>query len=149
MFGISPSLILGFVITIALSTAGGYWKGHHDASAAAELDAQIAVSNAIAAKSEKLTALYTQLEDAQNAHVKQIKAVTDDANAAHDAVASLQRQLDVARGKLRSQPQTASNQYAIALSDLFEQCTVEYQRLAEEADSHAADVMLLQSAWPK
>ncbi len=41
------------------------------------------------------------------------------------------------------------NQYAAAVSGLFDQCAGDFGAMAERAQGHADDVKLLQDAWPK
>ncbi|MGV1045458.1 hypothetical protein [Limnohabitans sp.] len=43
----------------------------------------------------------------------------------------------------------ASREYAATVSAILDQCQAAYRELAAAADSHAADSLMLQQAWPK
>lgn len=72
-----------------------------------------------------------------------------DVAVASDAVNSLRKQAADAARQLANQPTATVVIYATAASELLSECSAEYQRLAEKADGHAADVKTLIEAWPR
>ncbi len=70
------------------------------------------------------------------------------ANARADAD-RLRAQLDGVPARLASATDGAVREYASAASVVFARCVGAYQELAGVADGHAADVRLMQEAWPK
>lgn len=149
MFGINPSVILGFLVALLVTSLGSCEYGKHLQKQSDDLDYQKSVNQALRAKDERLIFLQNQLGDALNENAKLRQKNSADAAAARNSVTGLRQQLDSYRTGLRSKPQTASTQYASALADILGQCSVEYQQMAEAADGYAADVKLLQDAWPK
>ncbi len=70
------------------------------------------------------------------------------ANARADAD-RLRAQLDGVPARIASATDSAVREYSLAASVVFAQCVRSYQELAGVADGHAADVRLMQEAWPK
>lgn len=144
-----PKFLLAVLLALIVSTLGSCQYGKHLQKQADDLDTQKTISLGLKAQSDRLVFLQNKLGVALNENAELRQKNSADAAAARSSVTGLQRQLDSARARLRANPASASNQYALALSDVFESCTVEYQRLAEQADGHAADVKLLENSWPK
>ena len=84
-------------------------------------------------------------------------------NAAREREALLRRELDGLRhvsDGLREQAADAARrlaaaapaavlEYATAVNTLFDDCRAAYADVAEKAEGHAADVRLMQDAWPR
>lgn len=149
MFGINASVILGFLVALMVTNLASCQYGKHLQKQADDLGYQKSVNQALRAKDERLIFLQNQLGVALDENAKLRQKNSADAAAARDSVTGLRQQLDSFRTGLRTQPQTASSQYAATLADILGQCSVEYQQMAEAADGYAADVKLLQDAWPK
>lgn len=145
----NPYIIIGAIVFWLASLVGAYAKGHSDASTAAQVHQSKDVIAALQVKSDRIIELQNQLQGAYDENAKLRHKNAAAAAAARSAAASLRQQLDSYRTRLRAQPKTPDNQYAATIADLFEQCSVEYQQLAEQADGHAGDVKLLLDAWPK
>lgn len=144
-----PKILLVFILAFIVSCLGSCEYGKHLQKTSDDLDTQKQITDAVKEKADRLVAMQNQLSGAlnENAQLRQRNAA--DAATARNAVTGLQRQLDSYRTGLRAQPQSASNQQAATIADLFQQCSVEYQQMADTADGHAADVKLLQGSWPK
>lgn len=79
------------------------------------------------------------------------RAKTQAAAAAHARADAdrLRAQLEGVPARIASATDSAVREYANAASVVFAQCVRSYQELAGQADGHAADVRLMQEAWPK
>ena len=64
------------------------------------------------------------------------------------ALDRLREQLTDATRRIADAPTTAVAEYAAATNELFDDCSRSYQKLAGQADGHAADVRTLTEAWP-
>lgn len=56
--------------------------------------------------------------------------------------------LNSTNARIASATREAVNQYALAVADVFEQCTSRYSDVAEKADRHYSDSIMLIEAWP-
>ena len=88
------------------------------------------------------------IEVEQNA-IKQIQAANIDARNAQFSANSMSKQLSEANKRLYSTPKQTIINYTIANSELLESCTAEYRSLAEKADGHSLDAMMLYDSWPE
>lgn len=93
--------------------------------------------------------LHRQVIEAQNAATERNKKNQVAIAAARAQSDGLRDQLAATRAKLSSASADAVRDYAATLSDVFGDCAAKYQSMAEIADGHAGDVMLLQEAWPR
>ena len=71
------------------------------------------------------------------------------ADSARRAADRLRAQLDGVPARVARATDSAVREYASAASVVFARCVGAYQELAGVADGHAADVRLMQEAWPK
>ena len=71
------------------------------------------------------------------------------ADSARRAADRLRAQLDGVPARVARATDSAVREYASAASVVFARCVGSYQELAGVADGHAADVRLMQEAWPK
>ena len=85
-----------------------------------------------------------------------IKAAEQRAAQNAAAAASARRDADGLRAQLSGVPariaratDSAVREYAATASVVFVECVGAYQDLAGQADGHAADVRLMQEAWPR
>ncbi|WP_353170825.1 hypothetical protein [Acinetobacter rudis] len=88
------------------------------------------------------------LKAEQNANQK-IKAANDDALAADRAANSLSKQLSEAKRSLSNASRETIIKYIIIQSDVFEQCTAEYTKMARSCDAERIDKEKLIDAWPE
>ena len=142
-------ILLAFLLALIVTSLGSCQYGKHLQKQADDLDVQTNVNTELQKQNDRLVALQDQLGDALDENAKLRQKHAADAAAARAAVTGLRQQLDGYRSGLRAQPESPGNQYAATIADLLGQCSIEYQQLAEQADGHAADVKLLQAAWPK
>lgn len=87
------------------------------------------------------------LKAEQNANQK-IKTANDDAVAADRAANSLSKQLSEAKRNLSNAPRETIIKYITVQSDVFEQCTAEYTKMARSCDAERIDKEKLIEAWP-
>ena len=88
------------------------------------------------------------LKAEQNANQK-IKAANDDAVTADRAANSLSKQLSEAKRSLSSASRETIIKYITIQSDVFEQCTAEYTKMARSCDAERIDKEKLIDAWPE
>jgi len=120
----------------------------------AEWDAEKVAQQAQAMKAEqanraKERQLQQQVIEAQNAATERNKKNQIAIAAARAESDGLRNDLAAIRAKLSTASADAVRLYAATVSDVLSECTADYQRMAEKADGHAGDVMLLQEAWPR
>lgn len=152
MSWLSPArwLIVGGLIA-ALVLGYFAWADHigdqREATVRAEYTAAALVASEAARTKE--SAWQTQLTKAQDdATKRQIKLAADAAAARHSAD-SLRDDLRAVRGKLSEAARPALIEYASAGTELLAECSRSYTDLAEKADGHSADALMLLEAWPK
>lgn len=125
-----------------------YMKGRQDGARMEKLGRAAAV----AAANNSARALEQHRVDlaakaARNAAAAQARIVADAARA--------RRERDGMRDDLRAvqqyaaQSADAARQSVAALTDVFDHCSRSYTELAEIADRHSADSLMLQQAWPR
>ena len=93
--------------------------------------------------------LEKQKDEAIQAHAALVAQNAATADAARAAADRMRRDLADMPRRIAAASREAVDQYAAAAGKLLGACTAEYQWLAERADGHAADVRLMQDAWPK
>lgn len=94
-------------------------------------------------------AFQTQLQEARNAAVKREAALRRDVGAARDALYGLRGAADRARADLPGYSPAAAAGLAGTATELLAQCADRYRGVAESADRHAGDAVMLQEAWPR
>ncbi|WP_151959340.1 hypothetical protein [Acinetobacter bereziniae] len=88
-----------------------------------------------------------QLKSEQNYYAK-IKQIKSDADLAQSNADSLSKQLKIASSRLSSASTKTIIEYTNTNSDILQYCIIEYRKLAEKADGHAADAVRLRETWP-
>lgn len=111
---------------------------HAEATAKAQSDARA---------TEK--ALSDKLQEAQNNATKRENKLRNDAAAARRIADGLRDTIYSIRADLPSYSTAAAVATADTAAELLQQCTDEYRGVAEAADRHAADSVMLLEAWPK
>lgn len=110
---------------------------HHDAIKASIAQAR-ATEQAIARKYQGA------INDAKNRETT-LRRAADSARAESD---SLRDQAATAARRIAAATAPAVAEYATAAAELLGACSRDYQDMASKADGHAADVRMMQSAWP-
>ena len=90
-----------------------------------------------------------RLQDAQNVATKRETKLRADADAARRTVDGLRGTLYEFRASLPGASTAALITRADTAAELFGACVNEYRSVAESADRHAADAVMLFEAWPK
>ena len=141
-----PMLIAGAMV-VSTCAAGwlGYAKGYQTRSH--EVTAQILNSEKQARATEKL--LFDRLQEAQSNARKRETQLKRDVDSARAIAGGLRDQLTNATSRLPSASCDSSRQYATTVSELLGECAAAYQGVAEQADRHASDAVMLLEAWPR
>lgn len=114
-------------------------KAHHAAeSAKAQADV----------RAQEL-AFNQRLQDAQNAATKRETKHRADAAAARRTADGLRGTLYEFRASLPNAAPATVIARADSVADILGTCADEYRSVAEAADRHAADALMLREAWPK
>lgn len=145
---LDPRFWLAALLACAATFAAGWFEG-----------------NAHGAKGVRDEWNATRLEADREAYVLEQRRLSRVAESVEQAnarearirgdVALARRESDGLRGDLdavrlhAAQSSDAASVAVATLGNLFESCVREYQGLAEVADGHASDSLMLQSAWPK
>lgn len=138
---LAVAVLLGLREIYHTGVEHGYEKAH------AQYTAQALKDTAQARIKEQF--LQTKLNEAQNARQKAESDLLRLAIDNRNTVGQLRQQLNAANSHLSGYSRGALVARIDTLSDVFEQCTDRYSELATKADGHAADVKLMQDAWPK
>lgn len=94
-------------------------------------------------------AINQRLQDAQNEATKRETKLRGDAAAARRTVDGLRGTLYEFRASLPNAAPGALIARADTAAELLGACADEYRSVAEAADRHAGDALMLQEAWPK
>lgn len=97
----------------------------------------------------KELAFNQRLQDAQNEATKRETKLRGDAAAARRTVDGLRGTLYEFRASLPNATTGALIARADSAAELLGACADEYRSVAEAADRHAGDALMLQEAWPK
>jgi hypothetical protein len=145
---LDPRLWGAFIVAIALTFVGGYFKGSHDRKHTDELERQAAIS---AANSES-----RKLEQERQRRVDDVARIAAASESRLRADASHARSLaDGLRGTLdavqrASADSIAASQQALSVtSGLFERCTALYLGVAEDAQRADSEARELRQSWPR
>jgi len=94
-----------------------------------------------------------RLQEIQNAaerkHQSRIANLGRDLARTRSIADGLRDDLTTARSALPNATCTSVRQHAATLNSVFGECTAEVGRLAEAADSHSADSVMLLESWPR
>lgn len=102
-----------------------------------------------AATLHRYTEMERQKDEAIQVHAQLAIQNKLAADAAKRTVDGLRGDFARVPGRIATASREAVNEYAATVSEVLGACTAEYQYMAEQADGHAADVRLMQDAWPK
>ncbi len=92
--------------------------------------------------------LNNQITKARNAAIKRDQEMDKLADALNTANQRLRYTTTTLRNKLSTDSSDALRRTADAALTVFDRCTEEYTRMAEDATGHANDVLTLTEAWP-
>lgn len=123
---------------------------YHYRAQLAALRAEQATAQAQAAADaqEAQLAFQTQLQEARDAAIEREAALRRDVGAARDALYGLRGAAERARRELPGYSGAAAAGVAAAAVELLAQCADRYSAVAESADRHAGDALMLRQAWP-
>lgn len=137
---------------IAAAAFGTAWtaQGWRYDKQISDIHAQQAVALVEAQRkaNEATTKLQQQADAAQREHARRLADVRRDADRARSAADRLRNNLTTARATLPDATCGTVREYATTVNELFGECAAAAGRLAEAADGHAADALMLQQAWP-
>lgn len=117
----------------------------------ASIHAQHAEATAKAQSDARATekALSDKLQEAQNNATKRENKLRNDAATARRTADGLRDTIYSIRADLPSYSQSAAAKTADTAAELLGVCADEYRSVAEQADRHAADSVMLLESWPK
>lgn len=150
MLNIQTTLI---AIAVSATVSGlGVWRYQSHKYEAQIAAIRLEQAQDMAAASAKALEDFTEMQRIKDDAIIQAEQRAQiNAQAAALAAAGADRlRADLAKANARISTATreAVNQYALAVADVFEQCTSRYSDLAEKATGHASDVQLMIEAWP-
>lgn len=93
--------------------------------------------------------LNTQIQEARDAAAKREQNFRRDGDALRAELNWLRVESTDASRELPTLAPAAANGRAATAFQLFERCTVEYEKMARHAQGHANDTLMLQEAWPR
>lgn len=140
--------IAGAVIAGALAWQTQAWR--YDAQLS-KLHAQHASESAKAETATRAqeAAFNQRLQDAHNAATKRETKLRADAATARRTADGLRGTLYEFRASLPNAPTSALIARADTAAELLGTCVSEYRAVAESADRHAGDALMLMQAWPQ
>lgn len=147
---IPVQLIIAGVLAVASFGAAWTYQGNRYASILAEreTDHALALAGATRDALAKTIALQEIANAAERKHQSRIADIRSDAARARGVADRLRNDLATARATLPSAACSAVREYTATVNELFGECAATAGRLAEAADGHAADALMLQQAWP-
>jgi hypothetical protein len=137
-----------FWAAVALAAAGGYFTGRHDGTTIERATWQEAAAQANADARRLEQRRQDRADEAARLAAAREDRIRADAARARSESDGLRDTLDAVE-RASAQSFDAARKSVAALRDVFEQCSREYQSLAETADRHASDSLKLQQAWPQ
>lgn len=132
---------------------GGAWNiqkwRYEEKISSMKAEYAVAQANAVAKARQESESLQAKKDEALNAATKRANQNAAAAADAKSLVDGLRIQLETASRELSSYPERTQFEYYRTQSELFQQCARRLAELAEKADGHASDAVMLQQAWPK
>lgn len=140
------------MVAAALGAAGGWHV--QGLRLGAQLDAQRAEFTATTAAAERSAQeqerkLNATIQEARNAAARRETNYRRDGDALRAELSWLRDETADAVRSLPEVPTVATSSRAATAIKLFEQCAIEYDKMARHAQGHANDALMLQDAWPK
>lgn len=152
-------LWVALVLVIAAAFGAGYWKGDKSGQAkvqglwAAEKATQLTQARERDAENRQIEQRRQSLVmEANNAARKRETVLRGSATAARSELDGLRDDLNTARtarGDLPGNSCQAERFRISTLETVFGQCAGRLAGMAQAADGHASDSLMLQEAWPK
>lgn len=93
--------------------------------------------------------LQNQLQEAQNEARNRETALIAAADSARSERDGLRDELTAIANRLSTASADSLRRYASTANSVLRECTDRYSELAQKADKHANDALMLQQAWPK
>lgn len=156
---VDPRLWLALALAIAAAFGAGYWRGDKAGQAqvqglwAAEKATQLTQARERDAENRQIEQRRQSLVmEANNAARKRETVLRGAASAARSELDGLRDDLNTARtarGDLPGNSCQAERFRISTLETVFGQCAGRLAGMAEIADRHASDSLMLQEAWPR
>lgn len=162
LLSIMPPIILALALAGALATScvektrfdhltktvASDKKARAVEDAQAKINAANAVTTALQAAKIESEKLQKVKDDALTKANSQLRAKSVDADRSRTELASLRDQTANDRLRMSKASKQAVADYAATASQLLDNCSREYQELADKAQGHAIDAGMIE-AWPK
>lgn len=140
--------LLGAVIAATGAWSVQKWR-YSEQIAVMKKDASEATTKAVKAAMDKMQVDQKRKDDAIAEANKRANYNAAAATRARSAADSLRDELAAARTDLSNATESARAKYAAAVETVLGECSREYQSMAETADGHANDAMMLKEAWTR
>lgn len=96
---------------------------------------------------------YLNMESTKNAAIQKAHEraaqLAADRSALSVSVERMRKQLATAHDRAAEAPRAAIVEYVQVGGEVLHECIAEYRRMAEAADGHADDALMLKEAWPR
>lgn len=141
---------IALIIVIALAATQVYGARQHSlgySKAKGEYTKQALIASEAARKRE--SDLQNQLQEAINESQRNQIAIAAANDRARNELDGLRSELATLGDRLSSATADARLKYARAANTVLAECAARYSELAQKADKHANDALMLQRAWPK
>ena len=142
--------LTALAIVAALSGLWGYGLHQHGlgySKAQNEYTQKALIASDVARKRE--FNLQYQLQEAQNEARNRETALIAAADSARSERDGLRDELTAIANRLSTASADSLRRYASTANSVLRECTDRYSELAQKADKHANDALMLQQAWPK
>ncbi len=140
------------LLSAAIAAVGAWqvqnWR-YGEQIAVMKKDASEATTKAVKAAMDKMQVDQKRKDDAIAEANKRANYNAAAATRARSAADSLRDELATARTDLSNATESARAKYAAAVETVLGECSREYQSMAEKADGHANDAVMLKEAWPR
>lgn len=150
---VKAALAAGLLVVSCGLSFGAAWSYQGASWQASEQALRATHAEALQAQSARALTDYKRMETLKDEAVKEHALLAAqnavDSAAAKRSADGLRKQLDRVPSLIATATESALREYATASSELLGNCTAEYQRMADKAQGHAADVQLLLGAWPR
>jgi len=140
--------LLGAVIAATGAWSVQKWR-YSEQITVMKKDASEATTKAVKAAMDKMQVDQKRKDDAIAEANKRANYNAAAATRARSAADSLRDELAAARTDLSNATESARAKYAAAVETVLGECSREYQIMAEKADGHANDAVMLKEAWPR
>ena len=143
-------VILAAAVGLASATGAWLYQENRYEAILAEREATHAteLAKATANALAETVRLQKAKDEAERKHQGRVDALSRDLARTRSVADGLRGDLEAARVAVPGASCGSLRAHAATLNAIFSECTAEAERLAESADRHALDALMLKQAWP-